>query len=1354
MAVRFESQQSELLFSENAKMTAAWKAALLMSGRPFRFSRLCLVGEGRAGKTALANALCNRPFAPTPSTIGVGTYSMEITCTNVEASTVDWRVLSPDSFVHLTQQQLNWEAAQRLIGSVGSDNGSVLDNYKGEQVTLQPPNRSSVSLPGFSAVSEILPNTRSHGNQVPLEPVADDEDNQPRAFLDDEGPVSVSARTCVARSSTCAPVATMDQELILQLQGQTEPLRMSLLDFGGQDAFYSLHHLYVTRESFYLVVFNMKCMVGADATEETIKQCKSYLKFWLYSIYHHARAQSAELNGSVAPIILVGTHKDEICSRKEHEEISKMLWDEFHSSPVWTSVISLQEGVGSTGCGSLSFYPIDNRRKQSPQDPVDDVVIQIQTCIQKHLEKEVYLKRKVPLPWLQVFDELVAAKEGRAFVALTTVQEIAGKYGFPSSRDITLETEVIFMLKYFHGLGLLMHHDHPKLRNIVVLDTVRCLVNPASIIMCQHDIHQLPVHLEAKACKKDYYDELVLKGRVHRSLLPILWRDSLEIVDEVCELMVHYGLMLPILEDNARGDACFFLVPSLLPKQPPAPASVAAVRSHFYFAFGSQHKVGVWQDDNFIPVADIAAQGFFPNGLFSRFIGKIVSRCQRSYSYFKSRCSRHETTTFFGRHQFTIRELKELNLIQVLVLVSNPRMLLMELSNLLQETVLEMIPYLSFFAAVLCDGGTNSNFEPSCIADAHLAVLSGDKGLIERCNNNLDFDIGDGPQSAVELRKKFSLWLPPSGLLPSGYHVFLSYRWTGIDRQHWGFDEDLSMGIFQKLSMDLGPDKEEVTVFCDKQRLQPARDFQSDFTDALLSSKLPVVLMSSAALLKFVPLKADSYVDNLLLEWTIIADLKASGIIKNCLVVFFGAHNKLAGRCAEVLGDIFTQKMPEVLAAVASDRNYESARKALASVVDLDSKDIFSVLPDVAVKRVNDKTRCILLAHGLPVSPDIDSRSVREVVNSLKSYMLGVEAWEEAKKMNSSHANEEVLRAVIKHCSDLACRILERDRPLSAKATHEALCPTMLPAHVSTVAPANASPRLPPCSFETISRAEVSFIPHFRERRGGFGVVRQAMYNGNLVAVKVPLISGPLGARDRKKFMEELEMTYRLRHAKCVTMFGAVTDDEGIMLLMEWMEGGSLYSALDNHNENPVLPRLRLSIARQVADGLQYLHAKRIIHRDIKSLNVLLTSDFNEAKLCDFGLAKLRSLTSASISVASGHVVGTFAYAAPEIHEGRDHSEASDVYSLGVVMWELMTCEVPFEGLNAIQIRARLQSRERPEIPNPLPTGFHSNYVALMSRCWHQVTLYLSGCIFHITSFAGSRPAADSWRSFCGAQKH
>lgn len=177
---------------------------------------------------------------------------------------------------------------------------------------------------------------------------------------------------------------------------------------------------------------------------------------------------------------------------------------------------------------------------------------------------------------------------------------------------------------------------------------------------------------------------------------------------------------------------------------------------------------------------------------------------------------------------------------------------------------------------------------------------------------------------------------------------------------------------------------------------------------------------------------------------------------------------------------------------------------------------------------------------------------------------------------------------------------------------------------------------------------------------------------------------------------------------------------------------------------------LRFLLATCIADGLQYLHANGIIHRDIKSMNVLLTSD-GHAKLCDFGPAKLRTLTVASVSAASSAVGGTYAWGAPEaILNGDEHSTASDVYSMGIIMWELMTCHTPFAGLDHPQIYARLLNRQRPAVPSPLPAGFTSEYVAVMTRCLQQVRVFCGFCriklflLFHITLAAGCRRTAHS----------
>ena len=127
-------------------------------------------------------------------------------------------------------------------------------------------------------------------------------------------------------------------------------------------------------------------------------------------------------------------------------------------------------------------------------------------------------------------------------------------------------------------------------------------------------------------------------------------------------------------------------------------------------------------------------------------------------------------------------------------------------------------------------------------------------------------------------------------------------------------------------------------------------------------------------------------------------------------------------------------------------------------------------------------------------------------------------------------------------------------------------------------------------------------------------------------------------------------------------MYGACIDDDGMFLIMEWMEGGSLYDALGNHIIRPLPPRKRVSTARDIADGMQYLHRSGILHRDIKSLNVLLSAD-GRAKLCDFGLATLRTLTTTTATASDKQALGTYAWSAPEVViDGSKHDEKSDVY--------------------------------------------------------------------------------------------
>jgi hypothetical protein len=239
---------------------------------------------------------------------------------------------------------------------------------------------------------------------------------------------------------------------------------------------------------------------------------------------------------------------------------------------------------------------------------------------------------------------------------------------------------------------------------------------------------------------------------------------------------------------------------------------------------------------------------------------------------------------------FVVQELAGMNMIQLLVMVQNPRKLVIEMSRLVQLVINEMIPSLGFISAVFDDGGCGQNFQRSSVETAHLLSLSQaikciSSGDIVHVNNATNTFL-----SATAARALLAPWVPPAGLRDS-YDVFLSYRWTG------SFDEDLTLGLFNNLSEEvLGSSGREINVFLDKRRLQD--NFQDDFADALLKSSVPVVILSTASLQRMMTLNTNSGIDNLLLEWTLIVELLQSKTITHCLPVIIGTYNPSATSCA------------------------------------------------------------------------------------------------------------------------------------------------------------------------------------------------------------------------------------------------------------------------------------------------------------------------------------------------------------------------------------------------------------------------------------------------------------------------
>src|SRR5256886_5330593 len=153
------------------------------------------------------------------------------------------------------------------------------------------------------------------------------------------------------------------------------------------------------------------------------------------------------------------------------------------------------------------------------------------------------------------------------------------------------------------------------------------------------------------------------------------------------------------------------------------------------------------------------------------------------------------------------------------------------------------------------------------------------------------------------------------------------------------------------------------------------------------------------------------------------------------------------------------------------------------------------------------------------------------------------------------------------------------------------------------------------------------------------------------------------------------------------------------------MAGGSLDRLLEEADDGRLAPTQAIEIADCLAAALEHAHAKGVIHRDLKPANVFLAED-GTAKLGDFGLAF--SLERSRLT-RTGTIVGTVAYMAPEQALGRQPDACSDLYSLGAVMYELVTGRPPFVGDSAVSVISQHTSAEpvapswhNPDIPKPL----------------------------------------------------
>ncbi|RIB14521.1 kinase-like domain-containing protein [Gigaspora rosea] len=243
----------------------------------------------------------------------------------------------------------------------------------------------------------------------------------------------------------------------------------------------------------------------------------------------------------------------------------------------------------------------------------------------------------------------------------------------------------------------------------------------------------------------------------------------------------------------------------------------------------------------------------------------------------------------------------------------------------------------------------------------------------------------------------------------------------------------------------------------------------------------------------------------------------------------------------------------------------------------------------------------------------------------------------------------------------------------------------------------------PACDINRLALSILSFLS-----KGAFGEVYKAEWKGQLVAANVV---SRMKRQELKDFKRELEALRKSKNCKehIIEFFGL---SEGFktgeyILVMQYADSGTLKDYLTDNKSKLKLDD-KISLCKDIIKGLKFLHENNIIHRDLHSKNVLIHQ--KRALLADFGLSK-----SLLESKGSSEVRGITVYLDPRLLVGKcPHEESIDIYSFGVIMWEIYSCRPPFGGRNGHDLIFRLCEglRENRQVGMPL------DYVKLYEECW------------------------------------
>lgn len=203
-------------------------------------------------------------------------------------------------------------------------------------------------------------------------------------------------------------------------------------------------------------------------------------------------------------------------------------------------------------------------------------------------------------------------------------------------------------------------------------------------------------------------------------------------------------------------------------------------------------------------------------------------------------------------------------------------------------------------------------------------------------------------------------------------------------------------------------------------------------------------------------------------------------------------------------------------------------------------------------------------------------------------------------------------------------------------------------------------------------------------------------------------------------YLSEIDCLTQIRHPNVCLYMGMCIYPK-VCIVTELYLGGSVHDFLHGPNPRVFEPALALDMISNVARGMLYLHTPGltkpvILHRDLKASNILVDRGVTHCVICDFGLSRIQDLSASGVlSSRVTSVVGTPYTMAPEVMEGMPYTRSSDVYSFGIVAWEMWTGRIPYEGLRPIQLMFKATEGERPSIDRE---SFPPLLAELLCLCW------------------------------------